>query len=296
MGRFPSLRSLAAVAVLVPAGGALAAEITHVVSSGDVDKPFGLDFTVRYDRIQHTAKITQEGLGTGGYVQDLPELNWSRTANVLVPRVAIGLYQDLELHVEAPYVLSDDVKWTDASGAELVDRATAPSTRTARPAPAPCPIFPVGRGHHRLPRRRLGDLKVGLAWGIFSEKRDDTKPTWVVGLDVTLPTATLYDPVRGAAALRPPGNPAPAGAPEDLEVRRLQTALSKQYGAVDPYVKIHVTLPRRSGTTYSNCDHASVLAANAPPQPQMTSIAPANCLDSALEGRTPSPSRRRSTA
>ncbi len=276
MGRFPSLRSLAAVAVLVPAGGALAAEITHVVSSGDVDKPFGLDFTIRYDRIQHTAKITQEGLGTGGYVQDLPELNWSRTANVLVPRVAIGLYHDLELHVEAPYVLSDDVKWTDASGGNSsIENSTIDANGT--PCTGPCPIFPVGGGTTAYHGQALGDFKVGLAWGIFSEKRDDTKPTWVVGLDVTLPTATLYDPST-APLHYDKGNPAPLG-------RRIWeydawTALSKQYGAVDPYVKIHAKFPVRSGTTYSNCDHASVLAANAPPQPQMTSIAPANCLDS----------------
>ena len=42
-----------------------------------------------------------------------------------------------------------------------------------------------------------GDLKAGLAWGIFSDVKDDTKPFWLVGFDITFPTSTLYDPWAG---------------------------------------------------------------------------------------------------
>ncbi|MGZ6141332.1 MAG: hypothetical protein ACXWLA_11685, partial [Myxococcaceae bacterium] len=157
MGRYPSLRILAAVATLAPASGALAAEVTRVVSSADVDKPFGLDFTVRYDRIQHTAKILQEGLGTAGHVQDLTELKYSRTANVVVPRIAIGLYRDLELHVEAPYVVSDDVRWSYADGVTDANSSIySPGVDSGSglpgvdangtPCAGPCPLFPVGGG------------------------------------------------------------------------------------------------------------------------------------------------------
>lgn len=276
MGRYPSLRILAAVAALAPAPGALAAEVTHVVSSADADKPFGLDFTVRYDRIQHTAKILEEGMGSAGYVQDLSELKYSRTANVIVPRLAIGLYRDLELHVEAPYVLSDDTSLTYASGVDAtnssIDNVGIDANGTT--CTGSCPMFPVGgtvyHGH------ALGDFKVGLAWGVFSEKRDDTKPTWLVGLDVTLPTATAYDPSTSPLHANK-NDPAPVG--RKIWQYDVFTALSKQFGAVDPYVRAHASFPVLSGNTYSNCDHAAVLAANAPPQPQMTTQGAANCAD-----------------
>jgi hypothetical protein len=279
MGRYPSLRILATVAALAPASGALAAELTRVVSSADVDKPFGLDFSVRYDRIQHSAKILQEGLSSAGYVQDLSELKYSRTANVITPRLAIGLYRDLELHVEVPYVLSDDAKWSYAANVDatnsIIDNIGIDANGTS--CGGACPIFPVGGGGTTVYRgRALGDFKVGVAWGILSEKRDDTKPTWVVGLDVTLPTAAVYDPSTSLLHTDK-NNPAPVG--RKIWQYDAFTALSRQYGPVDPYVRIHASFPVRSGTTYSNCDHATVLAANAPPQPQMTAIAPANCQD-----------------
>jgi hypothetical protein len=274
MGRYPSLRILAAVATLAPASGALAAEVTRVVSSADVDKPFGLDFTVRYDRIQHTAKILQEGLGTAGYVQDLTELKYSRTANVVVPRLAIGLYRDLELHVEVPYVVSDDVRWTDASGGSSSIENNTIDANGAPCATLPCPIFPVGGGTTVFHGRALGDFKVGLAWGVFSEKRDDTKPTWVVGLDVTLPTAAVYDPSTSLPLHSDKNNPAPLG--RKIWQYDVFTALSRQYGPVDPYVKFHASFPVLSGTTYSNCNSPILL----------TTQGAANCQDPFWKGRS----------
>jgi len=277
MGRYPSLRILAAVAVLAPASGALAAEVTRVVSSADVDKPFGLDFTVRYDRIQHTAKILQEGMSTAGYVQDLSELKYSRTANVVVPRLAIGLYRDLELHVEAPYVISEDVRWTYAAGVtaanSTIDNGGIDANGAAC-ATLPCPIFPVGAGTTVFHGRALGDFKAGVAWGVFSEKRDDTKPTWVVGLDVTLPTAAVYDPSTSLLLHTDKNNPAPLG--RKIWQYDVFTALSRQYGPVDPYVKFHASFPVLSGTTYSNCNNPS----------RLTTDGAANCQDPFWKGRS----------
>ena len=115
-----------------------------------------------------------------------------------------------------------------------------------------------------------GDLKAGLAWGIFSDRKDDTKPFWLVGVDITFPTSTLYDPWAGRVASNNFNSPAmnaahPAGVGQKIWKFDLQTALSKRMGPIDPYFKAHLTLPRRFSTTYSNCDHVNDPAPGTPP-------------------------------
>jgi hypothetical protein len=272
-----TLAAAAALAICAPGG---AAELTTVATAADSDRPFQLDFTFRYDRVQRRATISREAPGPDGKVADLPELRYERTANLVVARVAVGLYHDLELHAEMPYVFNDDQGWRYATG---VDGSTSGIANNAldaagRPCAAtPCPIFPVGAGTTVYHGGRLGDLLLGLAWGIFSERRDDTKPTWVLGIDLTLPTAERYDPST-APLHGDKSNAAPLG--HKIWEFDFYTALSRQFGPVDPYVKVHARLAAHTGTTYTNCEHPAALAAGA------------NCPDpSWSDGAGPSPPR-----
>src|SRR5690242_21952223 len=105
---------LTALALAVLASPAWAAEISHVASSGDRGNPFDLDLGVRWDRTVERATITREQTvaGTtavpGGTVTEGDRIRYQRSRNAIVPRLAIGLYKDLELHAEMPYVLGDD--------------------------------------------------------------------------------------------------------------------------------------------------------------------------------------------
>src|SRR5690349_24607467 len=100
---------LTALALAVLAGPARAAEISHVASSGDPGNPFDLDLGVRWDRTVESATITREktidaatsGV-PGGVVAEGDRIRYSRARNAIVPRLAIGLYKDLELHAEMP--------------------------------------------------------------------------------------------------------------------------------------------------------------------------------------------------
>lgn len=261
MGRRRSLQILAACAAGALAATAHAAEITRVVSSAEPDHPFGMDVSARYEHGLHRAKIAQEVPGG----PDQTELFYEQTTNQLVPRVAVGLYRDLELHAEMPYVFNDDHFWRYAAGAPRPSSIeTNAVDANGAPCPAPCPIFPVAPSQTVYHGGRLGDLVLGLAWGIFSDRRDDTKPTWVVGADVTFPTAERYDPTTGLAEHSVSGNAAPIG--QKIWMYDFYTALSKRMGPVDPYVKAHVRLSQRSGTTYSNCEHLATLAAETPKQ------------------------------
>ncbi len=289
--------SLAALAR--PAG---AAEITTVASS-EPDHPFDLRVAIRWDRVQERGKITREQADPNvnppfGEVMEVDELRYTRVKNAIVSRLAVGLYRDLELHAEIPYVLADDRTWRFAlvNGLPVEPNSTirnndVDAMNRACPIPpgetAPrCELFPVAPSTTVFHGGRAGDLLVGLAWGIFNDRRDDTKPSWLVGLDVTLPTATLYDPVAGregsttwSSPYSASGNPAPVG--EKVWKYDLYTALSRRLGPIDPYFRAHLTGMTHSSKTYSNCLHAAELAARAPAE--MTIAGAQNCADGSWE-------------
>jgi hypothetical protein len=278
MSRFASLRALTAAVILalvLPAAAA-AAEATRVASSGDEDNPFDLDFTIKAEYLQTRALITREytrdytasGSTPLDTVEERPELRYTRRTFAILPRIAVGLYKDLEFHVEVPIILSSNTRWHYAfhDGEMQTDGTSATGQNDVNASGAscggPCPIFPgAGTVYHGT---GFGDIKLGLAWGILSDARDDTKPFWLVGVDFTLPTAKMYDPGVGrigpgytSPSYDKAGNASPFG--ENILKIDLVTALSKRMGAADPYVKFHVTSFRPSAETYSNCDHPELL-------------------------------------
>ncbi len=278
MSRIRSLHTLAAVALLAVAPAVEAAEVTRVLSAADEDHPFDVDVSLVYRHGAYRGQVKRETWDPGtGKPIDASELRYTRTVDMPSARLAFGLYHDLELHVELPYSLGDDRSWRYASGvsnasSSIFNEAYDASGALCPGGPGSCPIFPIGQTSYH--DKVFADMKVGVAYGILSQRRDDTKPTWVVGLEVTLPTGTKYDPSTAPSSYDKK-TPAPLG--ERIWRYDVWTALSRQFGRVDPYVRLHASFPAQSGTTYSNCDRAAALAATTPPQPQMASGAPAGC-------------------
>ncbi len=288
---------------LALAGHAAAAEITRVASRGEPGNPFDLHITLRWDRSQERAQITREvpsaptAANPAGGIADGDELRYTRTVNTVVPRVALGITSDLELHFEWPYVLGDDRTWRFGLGSSGPAGGVPgqPSTIESNgvnangvpcdfdvdgTGPFTCPLFQVAPVTTVYHGGRAGDLKGGIAWGIFDDREDPTKPFWLVGFDVTFPTAARYDPAgdRGTSPIwlsphTDPGKVAAVG--EKVWKWDLHTVLSRRLGPIDPYVKAHVTLMSQSSSTYSNCEHAAELAGRL--NPEMNAAAAANC-------------------
>ncbi|MFO0581261.1 MAG: hypothetical protein U0229_03230 [Anaeromyxobacter sp.] len=273
---------------------ARAAEVTRVATAGEKENPFDLALSVRWDRLSETATINREtaiAASSGspfGRLDTTPQFRYARTRNAIVPRVAFGIYEGLELHAEAPYVLADDRSYKDAKvngtpasalpGSVALNKVDA-MNRACNTTDGFCPIFPAGEVFHG---GKLGDVKAGFAWAILDDAKDDTTSSWVVGLDVTFPSAKKYDPAAGRGNgtwLSPYTVPAEVGPfGEKIWRYELSTALSRRYGAIDPYVRLHVTATRPSSSTYSNCDAAAV--ASAETIAQMTAASVANCTSS----------------
>jgi hypothetical protein len=280
------------VASWASAGPASAAEVTRLATAGEKDNPFDLEISVRWDRVQEDAQIRRERAldpteaPPFGEIVNGRQLLYSRRSNAIVSRVAFGVYEDLELHVEVPYVLADDRTWkfdkvngvpVDVAYDDDVSDNAIDAMNRPCPGGVPCPMFPVPSTVYH--GGKLGDFVAGIAWGILNDAKDDSTASWVVGLDVTLPTAELYDPAKGRGTtnwISPHAVPAESG-PFGEKVWKfdLYTALSRRLGVFDPYVRAHFTSVRPSAKTYSNCDHAAELSTN--PVAQMTIAGAENC-------------------
>jgi len=279
MGRLDAWIALTLLALAAPAG---AAELTRVPSAS----PFELDLSVSWVRTQRSGSISRESAAAAvagqpfPAVGDLRQLRFAETTNTLVTRAAVGLWEDLGLTVEVPYLLGKETGWRLGSGvgavAELPDtigtNALYPDGTTCTTS---CAIFPTASTVYH--GASLGDLVVGLDWGVFSDRRDDTKPFWLVGVAVTFPTAKLYDPGadRTANWVLPTTyytTSSKAAAGEKLLRYDLHTALSRRIGKLDPYFRAHVTLLQKSSGTPSNCDHAADLVAADQARPDMVAL------------------------
>ncbi len=293
MGRLIAV--VTAFTLLIPAAPAAAAELTRVISSGEPGHAFGLDLSLGWDRTQKTATITREYAepSTAGdpaapfaTVKELRQLRYTETTNVLVPRLAVGLWEDLQLEFELPYYLSQETSWKLASG---VGDPTLPDTISgnmvdpsgALYASGSHGLFDVTGTQTVFHGGVAGDLKVGLRWAPFSQQRDDTKPTWVLGVQLTAPTAKLYDPAAGRGTYwQSPYVLAARSGPVGQKVWRyaLFTAISRHLGPIDPYFQAGVTVLQKSSSTYSNCDHAAALVNPVPgSDPQLRADAVALC-------------------
>jgi hypothetical protein len=286
MGRLSAV--ITAASLLALAAPTRAAELTHIATAAEPDSAFNLDLSVRWERTQKKATITREKATAStptepfGSVDDVAELAFGEVTNVVIPRLAAGLYQDLEIHFELPYFLGQEVSWKYASGiSSAADSSITTNNVDSSGAScgSNCPLFSAGPKDTTAYHGGVaGDLKVGLAWGVFSDVKDDTKPFWLVGVDVTFPTSTLYDPWVGREAPAynsphlVPSNNGKVG--QKIWQFDFQTALSKRMGPVDPYFKVHLMVPRRFSSTYSNCDHVADPAPATPPPAAMT---PSNC-------------------
>jgi hypothetical protein len=290
MGRLSAVITVASL--LLYAAPTRAAELTHVATAAEPDSAFNFDLSVRWERSQKRATITRERATAAsasepfGRVDDVPELSYSEITNQIVPRIGFGVYQDVELHFELPYYLGQDVSWKYASGVALAADSSVTTNgidaNGAACASPPCPLFYAGAKETTVYHGGvLGDLKAGVAWGILSDVKDDTKPYWLIGLDVTFPTSALYDPWEGRTRTgstfdSPYSLPTKvAGVGQKIWKFDLQTALSKRIGPIDPYFKAHLTLPHRFSSTYSNCDHVGDPSPRTPPQ--TTPAAATNC-------------------
>lgn len=240
------------------ASTAFGAEITQVASSFEPNDPFGMRIDLGFERTQQRGKIVREWYQLSE-IQEVTELRFTSYDARMNVDLHVGLWQDVEFHFGLPFVFLRDSFWgfaagTDESNTTIYRNCQGPNGQLLG-ATEGCPAPGSGTGRlfavdetARSFRGGLGDLTFGLAYAPFNQKKDDTKPTWVVGIDYSAPTASRLEPAL------PTAEDSRGNLGDRVHRYKFYTAISKRIGSIDPYFKVHYTLPYKGPGWYSNCD------------------------------------------
>jgi hypothetical protein len=203
--------AFAATTSAQPIDPVMGADATEIASADELGGKPRVHISVNYAFEAKRAAIKREWQGPidpappNGVIPRVNDLLYSQDRHLLTPRVAVGFY-DVELAVALPIVLSDsrelrfdqsddpcDFDGADATcvnadnsttiqdgllpgagGGSIGYDAEDPMTGFTRDGTA------VFRG---IGRAGLDQIHVGLNWAALNQARDDTKPTWVIGIE-----------------------------------------------------------------------------------------------------------------
>lgn len=243
---------------------AQSAEITRIASSFEDNHPFGMFVDVGFENTSRRMLISHE-LHTDAGLVDHPELRYSGIDTRLNLDLHIGIWKDVEFQYGLPIVFQHNDYYGFAAGTNATN-----STLTASPVncigangvlypgcPAsganavPYASFPASGSAPLALRGGLGNMRFGLAWAPFNQLKDDTKPTWIVGIDYEAPTAKLLDP----SVVTTPDSRGNIG--DRTHKYSFYTTFSRRIGAIDPYFQARWTVTYHGPGWYSNCDNPS---------------------------------------
>jgi hypothetical protein len=158
-------------------------EVTNVIDAFDDGDTFDMNISLGFEYSTKSARVLREtsvpgpGLSSGGYTSNLLNVaRYDEATSKLIPRVDIGIYNDLALYLKLPIILNNSRELSDLDGS-----ASEESQKTAL-AGAP------GEQLFKLPfkspdRSGIEYIAVGLDLDIMNQARDRTKPTWLFGLE-----------------------------------------------------------------------------------------------------------------
>jgi hypothetical protein len=246
-------------------------EVTSVVDAFDKDDPFDLHLSLGFRQTWKTANIRREtsifqrGLSTGNFVSRSENVAaFSQSVSTLNMQADIGVYRDLAFIVRLPLILSDTRELSPLEGSDRNPSRFQDSTGATLFSP-----------NAKSPTRSGVDyIAFGLNYGIFNQRRDATKPNWVVGVETRVGVgaplrACLENPAPGVAKCP---DPADATKSRDPGISRAQTTLvvqtmfSRRIGYVEPYTGLGVLLesPQSRGDFGASSDLKGTLL-NRPP-------------------------------
>ncbi len=220
------------------------AEITTVADAFDKDDPFDLNLVVGFTQSWEHAKIRREtqlnqaGLASGGFIPASENVaSYSSTTSMLLVGADVGIYQDLALVLRVPVVLSwsQELGDLDGSSAVAAQRLVDPSD-------------PAGNSLFSVPftsptRSGIDYIAAGLDWAIYNQQRDETKPTWVIGIEGRLSVGTPLhacnrNPTGGTPQCPDPSKPTvnrDPGISRGMDTIIGKSVWSRRFGYVEPY-------------------------------------------------------------
>jgi hypothetical protein len=236
-----SARADEPVAVREPRMMGETAEVTTVADAFDQYDPFDLNLVAGFTQSWKNAKIHREtqlqqgSLASGNFIPANENIaTYSSSMSTLLVGADVGVYHDLALILRLPIILSWSQSMGDLNGSSNVQAQRLQD--------------PMGGQLFNIPfssptRSGIDYFSVGADWAIYNQQRDDTKPTWVIGLEGRIPVGTPLhacnaNPANGVAQCPDPTNPS---VNRDPGISRSMYSLigksvwSRRFGYVEPY-------------------------------------------------------------
>ncbi len=220
-------------------------EITSVADAFDGEDPFDLNLVLGFRQSWKHAAIRRESqltqIATGGFIPANENVaTYDSSMSTLEVGADVGIYKDFALVVRLPIILS----WSQNLGS-LDGSANVSQQRLADPTGGQLFSVPFTSPT----RSGIDYFAFGLDWAIFNQQRDDTKPTWVIGVEGRVPVGT---PLHACNATNSGGTVCfdssnPQGGPRDVHggvdpgiSRGMNSVLAKsvwsrRFGYVEPY-------------------------------------------------------------
>jgi hypothetical protein len=256
----------------------LPADVTRVATALEDDKPVEAFLSVAYEFQARRAAIKREwelNSTSNGY-GTFKDLRYKQDRHLLRLRGEIGFLWDLSLHVEAPIVLSDQrsLGFDQDLGGNCVypqdvpaGSSEAPScvnelnSATLRDGIVPGSFGTLNSAHgfdaqhagqlfqggdptvfRGIRRAGLESLNIGVDWALLAQRKDDTKPTWVVSAEfrLSLGTPMRFDRTAYDSAGKYLGS---NSVTDGVHYVKLGTTVSKRWSLVEPYASYYWIYP-----------------------------------------------------
>lgn len=267
----------------------LPSDVTRVATAIEEDKPVEGFLSVSYEYQARRGAVKREwelNSTTNGY-GTFKDLRYQQDRHLLRLRGEIGFLWDLSFHVEAPIVLSDQrsLGFDQDLGGSCVYPQDVPAgsdenpscvnelnSATLRDGIVPGSFGSLNSAHgvdaqnrgqmfqggdptvfRGVKRAGLQSLNLGVDWALLAQRKDDTKPTWVVSAEfqLSLGVPMRYDRTAYDSSGKYLGS---SSVTDGVHYVKLGTTVSKRWSIVEPYASYYWIYPMvvRDSASFKN--------------------------------------------
>jgi len=216
-------------------------EITTVADAFDKDDPFDLNLVLGFQQtwkhasIRRETQLFQSGLSQGNFIPATENIaSYKSSESTLLVGADIGIYRDLALILRVPVVLG----WSQSLGDLNGSSAVAPFLLAD---PSGGQLFSVPFSSPT--RSGIDYVAAGLDWAIYNQQRDDTKPTWIIGIEGRVGVGTPLHACNATSGYTgvecpDPSNPTVNRSPgisRGMDTVIGKSIWSRRFGYVEPY-------------------------------------------------------------
>jgi hypothetical protein len=244
-------------------------ENTTVIDAFDKDDPFDANLLLTFRQqwkaanIRRETSLSQGGLSSGGFVSRNENVaSYKQNVSTLEIGADIGIFRDLALSFRLPIILADSRELGDLDGSSKNPQRLQD--------PAGDQLFTVP---FKSPTRSGIDwFGVALNYAILNQRRDDTKPTWVLGAEARFGIGPRLHACNDNAPIKcpDPANPnAPSrdpGISRGMTTLAVHTIFARRFGYIEPYLGFRVSadLPQSNSDFGATSDVRGTLLSRPP--------------------------------